>query len=123
PAEVDFLILDLRSELSAQDGLADARARLVRYHGLLEAMCKDWRQLYALYGDEQQGWPEFIRLRDNIRNASRELSEGLMMRTNRVAAHQVLEGRVLRVMLSLPEQVSISAVPVQPTRSRAPKIE
>lgn len=118
PAEVDFLILDLRSELVAQEGVADGRARLIRYHGLLEALCKDWRQLYALYGDESQGWSDFSRLRDNIRNASRELSEGLMMRTNRVLAHQVLEGRVLRPMLSLPEQPAVA-----PVRKPAPKIE
>jgi hypothetical protein len=123
PAEVDFLVLDLRSELVAQEGLADGHVRLVRYHGLLEAMCKDWRQLYALYGDEPQGWPEFGRLRDNIRNASRELSEGLMMRTNRVVAHQVLEGRVLRVMLSPLEQPNIAPAPAQPARARLPKIE
>jgi LPS sulfotransferase NodH len=123
PAEVDFLVLDLRSELVAQEGLADGHVRLVRYHGLLEAMCKDWRQLYALYGDEPQGWPEFGRLRDNIRNASRELSEGLMMRTNRVVAHQVLEGRVLRVMLSPLEQPNIAPAPTQPARARLPKIE
>ncbi len=123
PAEVDFLVLDLRSELVAQDGLADGQVRLVRYHGLLEAMCKDWRQVYALYGDEPQGWPDFARLRDNIRNASRELSEGLVMRTNRVTAHQVLEGRVLRTMLSPPEQPNIAPAPTQPVRTRMPKIE
>lgn len=123
PAEVDFLVHDLRSELVARDDVADARMRVVRYHGLLEAMCKDWRQLYALYGDEPQGWPEFTRLRDSVRSASRDVSEGLMMRTNRVAAHQVLEGRLLRVMLSPPEQVNIAAAPVQPARARAPKIQ
>lgn len=123
PAEVDFLILDLRSELMPQEGVADAHVRLVRYHGLLEAMCKDWRQLYALYGEEPPGWLEFVRLRDNIRNASRQLSEGLMMRTNRVAAHQVLEGRVLRAMLSLPEQASTAVAPVQPARARSARIE
>ena len=123
PAEVDFLILDLRSELVPQDGVADARMRLARYHGLLESMCKDWRQLYALYGDEPQGWPELVRLRDSIRNASRELSDGLVMRTNRVSAHQVLEGRVLRAMLALPEQANVAPTPVQPTRARTPKIE
>jgi hypothetical protein len=104
PAEVDFLVLDLRSELVAPENIPDARARLVRYHGMLEASCKDWRQLYALYGDEPHGWPEFVRLRDSIRNASRDLSPGLVMRTNGVSVHQVLEGRVLRAMLSLPEQ-------------------
>jgi LPS sulfotransferase NodH len=106
PAEVDFLVLDLRSELVAQENVPDARQRLGRYHGMLEAFCKDWRQLYALYGDEPEGWPEFARLRDGIRNASRDLSQGLVMRTNGVSAHQVLEGRVLRAMLSLPEQPS-----------------
>lgn len=119
PGELDFLILDLRSELLAQDSAADGRTRLIRYHGLLEAFCKDWRQLYALYGDEPDGWPEFVRLRDTLRNASRELAEGLMMRTNRVAAHQVLEGRVLRAMLSLPEQSATAPA----SRSRAAKIE
>lgn len=116
PAEVDFLVVDLRSELISAS-LVDAQARLARYHGMLEALCKDWRQLYALYGDEPQGWPEFIRLRDNIRNASRDLGEGLIMRTNGVGAHQVLEGRVLRAMLSLPEQTR------QATRAPSPTIK
>ncbi|GFE79001.1 hypothetical protein GCM10011487_10010 [Steroidobacter agaridevorans] len=120
PGEIDFLILDLRSELIAQETIPDGRARLVRYHGLLEAFCKDWRQLYALYGDEPDGWPEFVRLRDSIRNASRELSEGLLMRTNRVAAHQVLEGRVLRAMLSLPQQPASAPAP---SRARTTKLE
>jgi hypothetical protein len=127
PAEVDFLVLDLRSELVAQEGVADARTRLIRYHGILEALCKDWRQLYALFGDEPQGWPEFARLRDNIRRASRELSNGLVMRTNGVGAHQVLEGRVLRAMLSLPEAANIASAPIAsappaPMRARPPRI-
>lgn len=123
PGEVDFLILDLRSELVSEEGVPDGRARLVRFHGMLEAFCKDWRQLYALYGDEPDGWQEFTRLRDGIRNASRELSEGLMMRTNRVAAHQVFEGRVLRAMLSLPQESASTSLPVQSSRARKTKIE
>lgn len=117
PAEVDFLVLDLRSELVAQDNVLDARTRLMRYHSLLEALCKDWRQLYALYGDEPQGWPEFARLRDTVRNASRDFSPGLVMRTNGVGVHQVLEGRVLRAMMSVPEQ---SATRSQRTRISRP---
>ena len=104
PAEVDFLVLDLRGELVAKESTAEGRMRLARYHGMLEAFCRDWRQLYALFGDEPQGWPEFTRLRDTIRNASRDLSEGLVMRTNQVGVHQVLEGRLLRALLTLPQQ-------------------
>ena len=121
PAEVDLLILDLRSELVAHEGVSDGHRRLVRYHGVLESFCKDWRQLYALFGEEPQGWPEFIRLRDGVRAASRELSEGLMMRTNRVAAHQVFEGRVLQAMLSLPEQTSACSPP-RSTRQATPTL-
>jgi LPS sulfotransferase NodH len=80
---------------------------------MLEALCKDWRQLYALYGEESQGWPEFSRLRDTVRNASRDLSQGLVMRTNGVSVHQVLEGRVLRAMLSLPDQRSTRSQPAK----------
>jgi LPS sulfotransferase NodH len=123
PGELDFLILDLRAELVAKDDVTDGPARLVRYHAMLEALCKDWRQLYALYGDDPEGWREFTNLRDGIRNASRQLSEGLVMRTNGVGAHQVLEGRVLRVLLSLPQQPVAAAPPVQPSRARQTKLE
>lgn len=128
PAELDFLILDLRAELVARESAGDGRARLQRYHGLLEALCKDWRQLYAMYGDEPDGWSEFIRLRDSVRNTSRDLSDGLVMRTNNVNAHAVLEGRVLRAMLSLPTQpgptqINIASPPVQPTRAREAKLD
>jgi hypothetical protein len=67
---------------------------------MLEGFCKDWRQLYLLHSTSESGWPEFARLRNNIREASKELSEGLVIRSNRVSAHMVLEGRVLRAMLT-----------------------
>lgn len=123
PGEVDFLVLDLRSELVAKEEVTDGGARLARYQAMLEALCKDWRQLYALYGDDPQGWPEFTNLRDGIRNASRELSEGLVMRTNAVGVHQVLEGRVLRVLLSLPQQPVAAPPPVQASHTRKTNIE
>jgi LPS sulfotransferase NodH len=97
PAEVDLLLLDLRSELVPADDAAALRA--ARYHTLLDALCRDWRQLYALHGAGPEGWPAFARLRDSVRSASRALSDGIVMRTNRIEAHRVLEGRVLRVML------------------------
>lgn len=104
PAEVELLIMDLRAELVRRSDTADSHARLMRFHGLLESLCHDWRQLYALHGDAPDGWPEFIKLRDSVRAASRVLGEGLALRTNAVAAHLVLEGRVLRAMLSLPAE-------------------
>ena len=115
PAEVDLLTLDLRAELISSGDSDAARSRLARYHGVLDAMCRDWRQLYSLHGADRVGWPEFAQLRDRVRAASQTLGDGLTMRTNGVAAHAVLEGRVLRAMLCVPE--SATARP-QPRRSR-----
>lgn len=102
PAEVDLLVMNLREELIALEDSPRARTQSVRYRGVLDSLCRDWRQLYALYGNEAAGWGEFTKLRDAIRSASRSLGAGLAMRTNRVDAHTVLEARVLRAMLSLP---------------------
>ncbi len=88
PAEVDLLVLDLRAELTATADTPEQRTRFMRYQGLLDSLCRDWRQLYALFGEGRDGWSEFLKLRDSVRTASRALGEGLVMRTNRVEAHQ-----------------------------------
>jgi hypothetical protein len=105
PAEIDLLLLDLRAELSAEAATPDLAHRLGRYHAVLEAFRRDWRQMYALHGETAAGWPHYAALRRELRAASRELSAGLLMRTNRIEAHRVLEGRVLRALLpSVPSE-------------------
>lgn len=97
PAEVELLLLDLRGELIAASADTGASGRLASYHGLLDGFCRDWRQLYSLYGNDRAGWPHFAALRETLREHSRELSPGIIMQTNRVDAHKVVEGRLLRV--------------------------
>ena len=99
PGEVDYLVGDLRSELVPTTDSPELVARLSRYHQLLDGFSRDWRQVYSLFGERAEARGQFEQLRDGVRNASRELGEGLMMRTNRVAAHPVLEGRVLRSVI------------------------
>ena len=99
PGEVDYLVGDLRSELVPSADSPESRARLARYHQLLDGFARDWRQVYSLFGERADARGQFEQLRDGARSASRELAEGLMMRTNRVAAHPVFEGRVLRSVL------------------------
>jgi len=113
PAEIDLLLLDLRAELTAADP-----ARMAQYMGLLDAFRGDWRQLYALHGERPSGWPQYNALRQQLREASKQLSEGLSMRTNRIAAHKVLEGRVLRVIL--PAVAEKPAAPAPPPSAPAP---
>ncbi len=118
PAEVDYLVGDLRAELVASVDSTEVRARMIRYHQLLDGFTRDWRQVYSLFGERPDARGQFEQLRETVRSASRELSEGLMMRTNRVAAHPVFEGRVLRA--ALPQK---AAPPARPTPVAAPRIE
>ena len=110
PGEVDYLVGDLRSELVPSVDAPESRARLARYHQLLNGFARDWRQVYSLFGERAEARGQFELLRDTVRSASRELAEGLMMRTNRVAAHPVFEGRVLRSVL--PQKPGTAPVPV-----------
>jgi hypothetical protein len=116
PSEVELLVSDFRGELVPREESADARARLLRYHGLLQGFCFDWRQLYVLHGENPRARPEYTRLLAAMREAARPLAEGLVMRTNQMEAHMVLEGRLLRHLLhDAPESV---AAPASATRAR-----
>lgn len=108
PAEVDLLLLDLRAELTADEN-PETLHRLAQYAALLDAFRRDWRQLYALYGESGIGWSHYADLRKQLRHASKALADGLFMRTNHIGAHQVLEGRLLRVIL--PAVADASAAP------------
>jgi hypothetical protein len=105
PAEVDLLLGDLKAELTS-DGPTERSDRLVRYGDLLDSLRCDWRQLYQLFGEHENGRAEYVKLRDSIREASQDFGAGLIMRTNRVPVHQVLEGRVLRALLPPPPMPS-----------------
>jgi hypothetical protein len=127
PGEVDYLVGDLRSELVPSVDAPESLARLTRYHQLLDGFARDWRQVYSLFGERSDARAQFEQLRDAARAASRDLAEGLMMRTNRVAAHPVFEGRVLRSVLPQ-SRGAASAKPTGvhkplPTGAAAPRVE
>ena len=119
PAEVDLLLLDLQAELVAEPG-ASAQVQLLRYADLLSSFRRDWRQLYQLFGENEVGRSEYAKLRDSLRSASREAETVLTMRTNRIAAHSVLEGRVLRVVLPSSHSNSMQAHPRADARIQRP---
>lgn len=99
PAEVELLILDLRSELISLENTPSAIARLAQYNALLDNFCKDWRQIYSLRGEKEAGRHEYLAIRDNMRDASMKLAHDIIARTNRVNAHVVLDARLLRPMV------------------------
>jgi hypothetical protein len=99
-AEVQWLVDDLRAELTAATDSAEARTRAARFSQLLESFVFDWRQLCALHGVSGQGRPEFLRLAGAVRAAATPLAEGLVMRTNNASALLVLEKRVLQHLVA-----------------------
>jgi hypothetical protein len=115
PAELELLVGNLRGELVLTSDTSESRLRLGQYHALLDGFVRDWRQYYMLHGEDESGWQDFAGLRDSVRAASRPLGDRIALRTNRVAAHQVLEGRVLRVCIGADSGASA----VQPTQPSA----
>jgi hypothetical protein len=99
PAEMELLILDMRAELVSEADTAEKRARLARYHAMLVGLVRDWRQLYHLHGEDPGARDTYAALRDAVREQSQALASGLVMRTNRSAAHKLLEARILKACL------------------------
>jgi len=99
-AEVQLLVDDLRTELTAPIETPDLMARAARFSLLLENFVFDWRQLCALHGAGGRGRADFLRLARAVHEAARPLAEGLVMRTNGAGALLVLEKRVLQHLVS-----------------------
>ncbi|MEZ5564955.1 MAG: sulfotransferase [Gammaproteobacteria bacterium] len=102
--EVELLLRDLGTELVQGNGdhlAADESGQnaVNRYHLLLEEFCHDWRQLCALHGLAGDGLPDFRNAAEALRAGSHQFGINLVMRTNGVAAHRVLEARVLQHLL------------------------
>ncbi|WP_168072029.1 aspartyl/asparaginyl beta-hydroxylase domain-containing protein [Caulobacter sp. SSI4214] len=99
-AEAQWLVEDLRDELSLAVDTPEARMRAARLNLLLESFIQDWRQLCALHGTGGRGRPEFQRLIHAVREAAGPLGEGLVMRANSASALLVLEKRVLQHLVA-----------------------
>jgi len=102
PAEVELLVSDFRGELVPGEDTPEARAQLPRYHWLLQSFCFDWRQHHVLHGESPRGVGGYRELLEKLRVDSRALADGLVMRSNGIEAHRVLEARLLRHLLHEP---------------------
>jgi hypothetical protein len=121
PTELELLVGNLRGELIPSASQGAAGSRLETYHAVLDGFVRDWRQLYFLHGEESTGWADFAALRDSVRRQSQALAEAITVRTNGVAAHRVLEARVLRVCIpaslqTLPEASTAKPFPYPATQ-------
>jgi hypothetical protein len=119
PPEVELLINDMLVELAPLVGVPEGAANLHRYAGLLKGFCQDWRQVYSIYGESASGLDGYTSLVDALRTTSRTLGHGIIMRANNIAAHIVLESRVLSHVLR-PDEVSQPQARPRPAAAPAP---
>ena len=101
-AEVQWLVDDLRAELTPATDNAQARTRVAQFDAMLDSFVLDWRQLCALQGVSGEAPGEFLRLAEAVREAAKGLSEGIVMRANGASAGLVLEKRVLDHLIAPP---------------------
>jgi hypothetical protein len=85
-----------------------AAGNVQQYASLLLAFCRDWRQVYALHGESAAALETYRALLRSLQDASRNLSQNLLMRTNLSPAHIVLESRVLSHALRADELATTS---------------
>ena len=122
PSEMTELLGDLAGELFHVSGDAE---KVARFTALISALGRDWRQIWSLYGDADNGIEHYRRLIEQVRSHARSMSEGLLSMTNNVPAIKVLEARVLQHALGLGRLDSsrrAAAVPMLPTTG-APALE
>lgn len=100
PAEVEQLLGDLGADLMLRPDRDGSMADLVQFQGLLRNFCSDWRQLWVLHGDADDGIAQFRQLVQALRDVTRPVGEKLCMRSNRLLALHVLDARVTRYLVN-----------------------
>lgn len=94
PAELEHLLGDLAQETVAELDDARAQAGAQQFRALLQGFCYDWRQMWTLYGDTDEGVPEFARLLEAFKLRAGPLATGLRIRSNKNSVQQVLNARL-----------------------------
>jgi hypothetical protein len=94
PAEIDQLLDDLAAEVTPASDHPGATAAASRFTGLLQAFCRDWRQLWMLYADSPEGLPHFGTMLQGLRAQAADVASHLVTRSNRMPALRVLNARL-----------------------------
>lgn len=107
PGEVEQLVGDLLEDLQRPQSAEDQRI-FDRFTGLLSGFCYDWRALWSLYGDDPEGWPEFMRLRDAVAGEVTKAPPTLICAGNSMPATDVFHWRVSLYAIHRPRLEAIN---------------
>jgi hypothetical protein len=100
PAEVENLSEDLLRDLAeSSDNLPEHIETFSRH---VRDFYRDWRMLWTLHADTDEGWPAYEQLRNRMLKQSRRIRRPLRVASNGRPAQNVLLARVLVPALKKP---------------------
>lgn len=94
PAEVELLTEDLIDDLRAS-GPAGADERVEVFVDAVRAFCRDWKALWAQFGECEDAWPIYERRRDALLRELVAMRRPLRLASNDRIAQKVMLSRVL----------------------------
>jgi len=103
PTEVELLLSDLAEEIVARTAQSNSGQSVAEYRQLLTNFILDWRHCCLRFGEDAAHFGEYIKLRESLQADSLRIGPCLMVRSNSVAAHEVLAARILRQLLGTSE--------------------
>jgi hypothetical protein len=99
PGEIDALVRELIEDFERAD--ENDRDRIAQYKSLLTDFAKDWRQLWLLFGYQQDGWPEYKALIDRTVKRMHPDRNALITSTNKVGVNPIIMQRIFWPALSV----------------------
>jgi hypothetical protein len=108
PAEIEYMVLDLRGDLALEQDTPAGREGLATWHALLEGFCYDWRTAWALHADTPSGRPLYRQLCDTLLTALDGVPAPVITGSNSTPARTVLLARVLKHAVYEPELAGVA---------------
>lgn len=98
PGELDALVAEVTGDFESN---SQNDAELVaRYRKLLFDLRKNWRELWHLYGYQQDGWPHYRRLLDSVAQQLHPDRRALVTSSNHLGVNPIIVQRILRPALA-----------------------
>ncbi len=97
PGEVDAIVRELIDDFSRCD--TNPALLVSQYRQLLEDFCRDWRELWYIYGVQPEGWKHYRVLLNATQKQLHPERRALLTASNGVGVNPVIVQRLLRAAL------------------------
>jgi hypothetical protein len=98
PGEVDALVDGVIGDFLNNPDNDPTLAR--QYQLMLQDFAKDWREIWHLHGYQEQGWPKYQQVIDNVFEQLHPDPRALLTQSNKVGVNPVVVQRILRAALA-----------------------